>query len=314
MFELLRGKVEIPVKTATRAELEAAFRRAPICWSWNGKTPKHINFSVDKGDNTPVSVKFHFADAVQYLYAANRCSGYTYWELAPAVGYGAGNTRQVRRKDQRGAQSVAVAPPVVRRSVAIAPKSVEPAAREHPKKIVIDDAFIRGWEPRYDRIAGDEPEYRRLVNAVAREIARTGTISKETFLDIWKWKGAMRVIRHVRLEEYDTRYAESFRRAVSAPPQRRLYLLIEPSVKLPGVEVATGSTLLHFMDPETMPIIDVRTIGVLFAAGLISTDHKDLEHYEEFRQAIHGIKFRCPGWNLRQVDRALFAYHTEVLD
>ena len=125
----------------------------------------------------------------------------------------------------------------------------------------------------------------------------------------------MRVIRFVDMEEYESRYAEAFRRAHAAPAHRRLYGLIGPSAKLPGVEAATGSTLLHFMDPETMPIIDVRTIGVLFAAKLISSSQKDLpeSHYEEFRGAIHGIRSRCPGWTLRQVDRALFSYHTEVL-
>lgn len=229
---------------------------------------------------------------------------------------------------QPESQSVAVAPTGVRTSgaafqpvrgaVAVPPPSVRNSvvktSREYPQKIVIDDAFIKEWEPRYDRIAGDEPEYGRLVTAVANDIASTGTISKGTFLAIWNWKGAMRVIRFVNMAEYETRYAEAFRRAVSAPAQRRLYLLLDPSVKLPGVEAATGSTLLHFMDPGNMPIIDVRTIGVLFAAKLISTSQKDLEHYEEFRQAIHGIRSRCPGWSLRQIDRALFAYHTEVLD
>ena len=58
-----------------------------------------------------------------------------------------------------------------------------------------------------------------------------------------------------------------------------------------------------------MPIIDVRTVEVLFAAGYITTENRDLEHYEEFRRAIDGIRRRCPGWTLRQIDRALFAYH-----
>jgi hypothetical protein len=89
--------------------------------------------------------------------------------------------------------------------------------------------------------------------------------------------------------------------------------LIGTDRKLPGVEAATASTLLHFVHPEEMPIIDVRTIGVLFAAGLISTSHKDLEHYDEFRQAILRIQSSCPGRSLREIDRALFAYHKEIL-
>jgi hypothetical protein len=182
------------------------------------------------------------------------------------------------------------------------------------KTLVIDDAFIAEWHPKYDWIQNDEIEYQKLLPVVARDIALTGTISKETFLAIWNWKGAMRVIGHVLLSAYDTLYAPVFRRAASEPPERKLATLIAPSVKLPGVEAATGSTVIHFMHPQLMPIIDVRTIGVLFVARLISTKSKDLAHYEEFRRAIDGIRRRCPSWTLRQIDRALFAYHKLVLD
>lgn len=178
----------------------------------------------------------------------------------------------------------------------------------------IDDAFIGEWHPKYDCIEDDEPEYRRLVDAVARDIGVKGTISRETFLDIWKWKGAMRVIRHVRMDRYEELYAETFRRAASEPPERRLAAILAPGVKLPGVEAPTGSTIIHFIWPQSMPIIDVRTVEVLFRAGLVSTKHRDLRHYEEFRKAIEGIRHRCPSWSLRQIDRALFVYHKEVLD
>jgi hypothetical protein len=174
--------------------------------------------------------------------------------------------------------------------------------------------FIREWEPKYDLIENDEEEYQRLVPEVARDMASTGTISENTFRAIWKWKGATRVIGHVVFAAYGTLYAPAFRRAASEPPERKLAALIAPGVKLPGVEAATGSTLVHFMHPQLMPIIDVRTIGVLFVARLISTESKDLAHYEEFRRAIDGIRRRCPSWTLRQIDRALFAYHKLVLD
>jgi hypothetical protein len=188
------------------------------------------------------------------------------------------------------------------------------ALRNEQKTLVIDDAFIREWHPKYDWIQNDEIEYQRLVPEVARDMASTGTISEKTFLAIWKWKGAMRVIGHVMLVAYGTLYAPAFRRAASEPPERKLATLIAPGVKLPGVEAATGSTVIHFMHPQLMPIIDVRTIGVLFAARLISSESKDLAHYEEFRGAIDGIRRGCPSWTLRQIDRALFAYHKLVLD
>jgi hypothetical protein len=180
--------------------------------------------------------------------------------------------------------------------------------------VVIDDAFIAEWHPKYDWTENDESEYQQLVSAVARDMATKGTISKDTFLRIWKWKGAMRVIRHVLIEEYETLYAPAFRYAASEPSDRKLAALLGPGVKLPGVEAATGSTVIHFMHPQSMPIIDVRTVEILFHAGLILTDRKDLMHYEEFRLAIDGIRCRCPSWSLRQIDRALFAYHKQVLD
>jgi len=189
----------------------------------------------------------------------------------------------------------------------------------------IHDAFIREWHPRYVLTESDDEEYERLVDTVAREMKSMGTISKKTFLDIWSWKGAMRVIGLTTIyvegqktvtapeDEYETRYAPAFRRAASAPPERKLAELLADGVKLPGVGAPTGSTLLHFIHPETMPIIDVRTVETLFVAGLISTELRELETYEEYRRAIDGIGQRCPGWTLREIDRALFAYHKQVL-
>jgi hypothetical protein len=125
----------------------------------------------------------------------------------------------------------------------------------------IDDDFIGKWEPVYDEpdIGGDDEDYitgsgvrrkgyKTLVTTVAGEMNSTGTISKNTFLDIWGWKGAMRVIGRtiIYLEgqktkaltaaecEYETRYAMAFRRAASEPPERKLGALLDPGVKLPG--------------------------------------------------------------------------------
>ena len=178
----------------------------------------------------------------------------------------------------------------------------------------IDDAFIGKWHPRYDRTENDETCYQKLVDLVAGEMRSGATILKETFLAIWSWKGAMRVIRYVMMDEYDTRYATAFRLAASEPPERKLATLLARGVKLPGVGAATGSTIIHFMHPHCMPIIDVRTIKVLHEACRIKTKQSDLAHYEEFRRAIDDIKHRCPSWSLRQIDRALFAYHKQCLD
>jgi hypothetical protein len=182
------------------------------------------------------------------------------------------------------------------------------------RRLVIDDAFIREWHPRYDLTENDEPEYLRLVSVVASEMASTGTILRTTFEDIWRWKKAYRKIGEVRMDVYDTLYANAFRRAAHEPAERKLAVLLAPGVKLPGVGGPTGSTLIHLIHPESMPIIDVRTAEVLFEAGLLSAKGRELAHYEPFRRAIDGIRRRCPSWSLRQIDRALFAYHKQVLD
>lgn len=181
----------------------------------------------------------------------------------------------------------------------------------------IDDVFIRQWGPKYDDkgVGDDYQDYADLIKIVSEEAKQTGTLSKKTFLSIWKWKGAMRVIRHVNLDEYESRYAPAFARAYSNPPERKLDALLADKAKLPGVEAPTGPTLIHFMFPDLMPIIDVRTVEVLHHAGRISTKQRDLAHYEEFRQAINRIRTESLApWNIRAIDKALFAYHKLVLD
>jgi hypothetical protein len=181
----------------------------------------------------------------------------------------------------------------------------------------IDDAFIREWEPRFDEptIGGEYVrEYQTIVDKVAMEIRTQGTLSQQLFLDIWKWKGAMRVIRHVHVDRYRTLYAPAFGRAVLEPPAKKLEALLGDGHKLPGIGAPTGSTILHFIHPDYMPIIDVRTVETLHEARRIHTKMRDLTHYEEFRFAIDDIKHECPNWTLRQIDKALFAYHKVVLD
>jgi hypothetical protein len=177
----------------------------------------------------------------------------------------------------------------------------------------IDDTFISKWHPKYDDTENDEEEYGRLVAQVAEDMHSAGTILQGTFLAIWRWKKAIRAIRYVRLDQYEDRYSEAFRRAASELPERKLEALLAPDVKLPGTGAATASTIIHFMHPRSMPILDVRTAEALFEAGLISTKRAAAHHYEEFRKAIEGIRHRCRSRNLREIDRALFAYHKQVL-
>lgn len=293
----------------TYEEVKSLFAKYPVASTWNSTNPQALYFDTGQKGNW----RSRGLDAPN---GGERYIKTPFAEVAPHIEKtGRYNSENIfyRLRQTAPGDSVtltATALPNITR-VDIEERSFGTA---RPVQIAIDDNFIGEWHPKYDRIAYDEPEYQRLVREVAQNIKSTGTISKETFLDIWRWKGAIRSIRWVELDRYDTLYAEAFRRAALEPPGRKLSALIGMSSKLPGVEAATGSTLIHFMHPETMPIIDIRTISVLFEAGLISSHAKDLNHYVEFRGAIAGIRSRCPNWSLRQIDRALFAYDTIVLE
>lgn len=183
--------------------------------------------------------------------------------------------------------------------------------------VQIDDAFIRTWDPRYDETERDEDEYKEYVDRVDKEMRSSETISKQTLERIYRWKSE-RSVGRIDWERYDDLYVPAFRAATSAPPQLKLAHVFG----LNGIRAPTGSTIIHFIYPESMPIIDQRTVavlfaarrvGVLFAGGISATKQKALEQYEEFRAAINRIRCDCPGWSLRQIDRALFAFDKQCL-
>lgn len=175
----------------------------------------------------------------------------------------------------------------------------------------LDDAFIGEWHPKYAE--NDEEQYNEIVSAVQQEIRSTGSIDRPTFERIIKWKTRNRSRRFLRLHEYSTLYAPAFRRCFVASPGRKLGELIARDRKLPGVDARVASTVVHFMHPGSMPIIDVRTVGVLHHFGYVTSKGTELRHYEEFRMAMTGILSLSQRWSLRQLDRALFAYHKKNL-
>ena len=171
----------------------------------------------------------------------------------------------------------------------------------------IDHIFISTWHPRYDEIAGDELEYRDLVTLTYREIHEKGTISRETFIRILNWKSP-RVKGIVRLNEFSI-YEKGISAAYSAEENEKLETLI----RLHGIGTPVGSTILHFIYPNSFPIIDVRTSETLYYAGRIKSKLTDLSHYPSFRSEILKIAKENPSFSLREIDRALFARYNQML-
>lgn len=176
----------------------------------------------------------------------------------------------------------------------------------------LDDEFVAEWSPRYP--VSDEGEYARLVGVTSGEIRSSGTLSRGTFEDIYKWKTRNRSRRFLDLDSYDSLYAPAIRRSFEVEHQKKLSELVPINGPLPGVRVPVASTLLHFIHPEVMPIMDVRTVEVLLHAGYIKRRQIDVPQYESFRGAIEKIHLRCPLRSLREIDRALFAYHMIYLN
>jgi len=181
------------------------------------------------------------------------------------------------------------------------------------KKVVIDDDFIREWEPKYDETECDEEHYQNLIQKVKEDVSRYGTITRDTFKDIYAWK-ARRAKRHVEWANFD-KYEERFRRALKAPDNEKMKVLLDPH--LPGIGGPVASTVLHMACPETMPIVDFRTVEVLRDDAKYldkkSTHHycNTIEGYRVFCGAMNNIVRDYPSWTLRQIDRALFVYHKQ---
>lgn len=173
----------------------------------------------------------------------------------------------------------------------------------NPYLLGIDNEFIRQWEPRYDEKNHDEGEYQQLIQIVADEISERHTLSGTTFRRILDWKAA-RVKRKIKWDQYEV-YAETIRNCIVSTSGD----LMRPLVDLPGIGAPIASTLLHFIFPNAYPMFDFRTVAVLHAFGYLRRQSTSITAYPVFRIAILQIQAEHSQWNLRQIDRALFAYH-----
>lgn len=201
-----------------------------------------------------------------------------------------------------------------------------------------DSDFIKEWEHKYYACGEDhkdEEQYQRIISEAQKDIAGKGTISKETLKRILKWKDSReRVQKQVEWERYNTIYAPRFRLIISESisDNHKLLILIwgEDRLKdtLPvasgildtihskaaGFGIPVASTVLHFVFPNKFPIIDIRTIETLYFVGRIkSTNKSDYRIYDRFRSVILDEIHRKTDCSLHEIDRALFAYHRDIL-
>lgn len=171
------------------------------------------------------------------------------------------------------------------------------------KKIIIDKDFVKQWHPRYDEegVANDYIGYEDVLKVVSEEISQ-GFITEATFFRILNWK-APRVKGKIRKNDFNY-YNKGIQRAIAASESEKLKIL----TGLQGIGVPVASTILNFIYPDQFPIMDIRVTEALINLGYLQVKSRSLANYPRYRQVILRI-VQESGCSMRNVDRALFAYH-----
>ena len=170
-------------------------------------------------------------------------------------------------------------------------------------KMDINARFIGKWHPKYDEKESDEEEYNAIIDLVCRDIEASRTIKKATFEKIIRWKSP-RSKGLIAWDDYG-RYRRTIRRSTEISDDEKMKVLVE----LPGIGAPVAATILHFIYPGVFPIYDFRTVETLRHFGYLGRKTVSVANYHEFRKAISDIQIAVRRYNLRQIDRALFAYH-----
>lgn len=179
----------------------------------------------------------------------------------------------------------------------------------------INKGFIQKWSMCYDVTEADEPEYQQILTVVKNEINFDGAISIHTFSRILDWKSP-RIKGIIDSNKLDV-YVDVISNAINTCDIMHSISMLD---ELRGIGLPTASTIMHFVRPHEVPIIDVRTIEALQYYGYIDKKisqeyyKQHIENYKEFYTIMHGIKQNLEDFNLREIDRALSAFHKQHLN
>jgi len=167
----------------------------------------------------------------------------------------------------------------------------------------IDFQFVKEWEPKYDDLVSDQREYLALIENVKQDLDSFQTINVETFTRLINWKSA-RAKGRIEWNNYYN-YQNVFRLVYNNQQVDKMNEL----EALPGIGAPIASTILHFIFPDDFPIYDFRTVEVLYYFRYIKFKTARLSHYQEFQEVLKDLRTNLVHFNLRQIDRALFAFH-----
>ncbi len=173
---------------------------------------------------------------------------------------------------------------------------------------IIDDQFIETWRPQYDKIENYESEYIGLLKKVSLEMKADRSLTKQTFCEILNWFKSARVKGRINWVNFET-YSNTIRECYEASGMEKMEK-VKLLDDLPGIGAPIASTFLHFLCPKSFPIFSRSTVNVLSSFGYnIQPNSTGIAQYKAFMETFLEIKDCCPKWSLRDIDRAVFAYH-----
>lgn len=172
------------------------------------------------------------------------------------------------------------------------------------EKIKINQDFIQNWSSPYDNIyiGGDEDDYELIKTKVNSDIVTSQSLSKNTFTDILNWKSA-RTKGKIDWNNFEV-YQATIKSVSDVPDLEKIELLCS----LNGIGIPIASTILHFIYPDTIPIMDFRVTEALNHLGYLKYKAISLPNYRRYTESINEIASQSKS-SFRVVDRALFAYH-----
>jgi thermostable 8-oxoguanine DNA glycosylase len=170
----------------------------------------------------------------------------------------------------------------------------------------ITKQFVDRWAEAYDQ--QQKSKYRAAELEIIRELStlpEPKSLNRDQFLRICLWKTP----RPRRF--YESNSGEEIMRVTreacaATDDLEKLRLLL----RLKGVSVAVGSTLLHFLEPDRFAIFDVRARSTLSRAGLWRRSDSDASPgaWVDYVRLTRALAADI-GVSLRKLDKALWAYN-----
>ncbi len=156
---------------------------------------------------------------------------------------------------------------------------------------------IAHWANRYTYPSED-----RIANEIAPAARERGYLKRTEFVEICKWK-TPRSQPLVKANSSDI--VEAVTRAALESRIDAVKIVVLQALR--GVAWPTASTILHFCDKESYPILDFRA---LWSLGYAKPPVYTLDFWCDYTRFVRELSQRT-GRSMRIVDRALWQYSNE---